>query len=52
MEHGDTMIEQYWIVITVTVNCQLIIDTVPRMNNENILIPKMSLSTVYTDSLC
>ena len=38
MEHGDTTIEQYWIVITVTVNCQLIIDTVPRMNNKNILM--------------
>ena len=44
--------EQYWIVITVSVNCQLIIDTVPRMNNKNILMLKISLSTVYTDSLC
>ena len=34
------------------VNCQLIIDTVPGMNNKNILMPKISLSTVYTDSFC
>ena len=43
------MIEQYWIVITVTVNCQLIIDTVPRMNNEN---NYFNAENLYTDSLC